>query len=175
MKKRKGATVLMATAFLAATGLAEAQDHKAAWSRMIECKASSAEYMGFVLDFQDEQEKKKLGVEAVQQPNSFISEYRLPSPVTVYNKYTTDKIAFTSSGVMAILDHRDAAALAKEQKLDIVMANDQKVLATKSVRKTKPLTKDGLTSWEEVTRDLSTVTTHPGKTLLGCSYRIVVN
>ncbi len=131
--------------------------------------------------------------------NPMLAEYKLPAPITVAGRYTTRRIAFTSTGVLAILDLPDPAPLARQlgisnaadpgplldalrkegpvpSEMAEAMRRSGKFLGEKIVsdttEKATPETRFG--SHTVIARNVSTVTSHPGKTLYGCSYRITL-
>lgn len=146
------------------------------WAAMIECRTPAPEYLGFVLgDFQQARYKAQLNIKRIHQDNLFLNEYELPTPIAVYG-YDTRRIVFTSSGVMAVVNERDPVQLAKRLGLEIAYQQGEKVLASKLITRTEPEPYIGdTTMWQEVTQDLSTVSSHPGKTLVGCSYAMKTN
>lgn len=151
---------------------AEAPD----WAAMIECRTPASEYLDFVMgDFQQARYKARLKIKRIAQDNPFINEYELPVLITAYG-YDTRRIVFTSSGIMAVVDEQEPAQLAKRLGLDIAYQQGEKILASKLISKTQPEPYiNDVMMWQEVARDLSTVDTHPGKTLVGCSYDIKTN
>ncbi len=146
------------------------------WAAMIECRTAAPEYLSFVMgDFQQARYKARLKIKRITQDNPFIYEYELPTPITAYG-YDTRRIAFTSSGIMALVDEPDPAQLAKRLGLAIAYQQGEKILASKLISKTEPEPYiDDLLMWQEVRRELSTVSSHPGKTLVGCSYGMKTN
>jgi hypothetical protein len=94
----------------------------------------------------------------------------LPEPITVYG-YTTKKIAFTSAGIMAVVDENDPRQAAEKPHLDVVHQAGTKILATKTISESKPETIGEMKVWQKISRDLSTVDSHPNKMLVGCTYK----
>lgn len=160
-------TFLSSTLFTLAVAAATTQ---ADWVKMLECRAKFEQYTSFAMgDFQDEKFKKALGIKKVKQANSFIEEYELPKALDIYG-YTTNRIAFTSSGVMAIVNEKNPVQLAEKLQLGVEYNRGGKILATKVISETKPENIGGMQVWQKISKDLSTVTSHPDKTLVGCSY-----
>jgi hypothetical protein len=116
--------------------------------------------------------RKHLGLTEVESANFMLKEYRLATPITVFGR-TTSRIAFNSSGPLAILDEADPHPLARQ--LEIVPAIDAagKYLGDRVIAQTTEKVGDSTFS-TQITLNVSTVTTHPGKVLAGCSYRIEV-
>jgi hypothetical protein len=159
------------------------------------CKIDAPTYNGFALTL-DGSDKywKKRGWKKVKSPNLMMSEYQLLAPVEVAPGYTTDRIAFTSSAVLAILDLADPAPLAQAEKIENQMdpqpffddlvkegiATKEQIMAEVKFRKflgeriviDKSERDEALQMMvrTKVSVSLSTVTTHPGKTLYGCAY-----
>lgn len=140
---------------------------KVNWLDMLECKISHEEYLNFSYDIlQNEDSKKILGMQKIKQDNPFIEEYKLSKPITIYN-YSTDHIAFTSAGIMAIVDEKNPKQLAQKLDMNIEFDSGDKILATKIISPSEPKYFDPF-----LALDLSTITSHPNKTLVGCSYRV---
>lgn len=172
MRNKSGIGILWGLVLAACSAPALAEPAKKPdFAAMIECRTDFGDYQSFVLgDFQDEAYKKRLGVRLVKQDNFMLHEYALPRPISVHG-YSTSRIVFNSAGIMAVLDEAAAAALAERLKLDIVVNSGSKVLATRTLLETPPEKVAGMKMWRKVSMDLSTVTSHPGKTLVGCTYR----
>lgn len=142
------------------------------WERMIGCEVTFEEYQSFVLgDLQSADFKRRMNIRKVEQSNSFLSEYELPKAIQVFG-YSTRRVVFTSSGIMAVLEESDSKSLAAKLELPVTMSFGPKILATRVLKETSPEIVAGMQTWKKVSRDLSTVTSHPGKTLVGCTYRL---
>lgn len=142
------------------------------WADMIECKSEFGDYQDFVLtQFQDAAYKKVNGVSTVAQSNAFVNEYALKTPVTVFG-YSTRRILFTNAGVMAIVDEADAPGLAQRLGFENVMNQGERVKATKLVSQSAPETIGQTKVSRRISLDLSTMPGYPGKTVVGCSYRV---
>jgi hypothetical protein len=116
--------------------------------------------------------RRHFGMTEVKSPNFMLKQYRLARPVQVFGR-STSLIAFNSSGPMAVLDETDPHALAKALKIEPVIDVPAKFMGERVIAE-KTETADGLTTQTRITLNVSTVTTHPGKTLAGCSYKIEV-
>lgn len=164
----------------------------------IECRLDARAYTGFALALNGEEKiaDKRRWVR-IDTENPFLNEYKLPAPITVAGHYSTRRIAFTSSGVLAILDLDDPAVVAQEQEIknaldpnpliEAMIASGKatraeieaatkarKFLGEKVVvdRTELPTADESLGVHTIIGRNVSNATTHPGKTFYGCSYRI---
>lgn len=164
----------------------------------IECRLDAPAYNGFALALNGEE---KIAVKRrwvpIKTKNFLMNEYELPAPITVAGHYSTRRIAFTSNGVLAILDLADPAVLAREQGIENAAdpnplieamiasgkATPQEIeAATKSrkflgekilIDRTEPAAAgESFGTHTVIGRNVSNVASHPGKTLYGCSYRI---
>lgn len=164
----------------------------------IECRLDAPLYNGFALALNGEEEiaKKRRWVR-IKSKNFFMNEYQLPAPVTVAGDYSTRRIAFTSSGVLAILDLADPTLLAR--KMDVENSADASPLIEAMIasgkatpaeieaartsgkflgeavlvnRVERPAAGERFGTHTVIARNISNVTSHPGKTLYGCTYRI---
>jgi hypothetical protein len=140
---------------------------------LVECREDSRTYNSFALWLAGEPAAAEaLGWQEVASENPFLKEYGLPVAIGVFG-HDTDRVAFTASGPMAVLDGVAPGELAK--KLGIVpdIATAGKFLGEKVILEAKE--EDlGMVFETRVALNVSTVDSHPGKTLAGCSYRIEV-
>lgn len=81
----------------------------------------------------------------------------------------TGSIVFTAAGPMAVLDGIAAPELARELGVVAVFSTPEKFLGEKVVAQNTEET-DELTFSTDIKLNISTVESHPGKTLAGCSY-----
>ncbi|WP_034159606.1 hypothetical protein [Sphingomonas sp. ERG5] len=137
----------------------------------INCAIDARDYMGFAITLGDEDAGyRKRGWVKQESGNLFLSQYRLPAPIEIAG-HQTRTIVFSSDAVMAVLDIADPAELVKHEKIENVVPGSSKFLGEREILKT--VEKDPENGWTittRVTRTLSNVSSHPGKTLLGCSY-----
>jgi hypothetical protein len=116
------------------------------------------------------QARARLGLTEEKSANFLLKAYALKAPITVFGRQTRH-IVFNSSGPMAVLDEADPHPLARQ--LDIQPTIDQpgKFLGAREISaKSDKGEAGGFTYTTHVTLNVSTVTSHPGKTLAGCSY-----
>lgn len=168
----------------------------------INCHLDAPTYNAFALTVAgDEKMAARLGWRKIEGANPFLAEYDLPTPVLVTGIWTTRRIAFSSSGVLAILDLADPATLAKDEEIVNALDTDAAIgaiadaaaaagVATRDeveadvrfrkflgervlVDVTEPADEeDGFGTHTVIARSISNVSSHPGKTIYGCSYRI---
>lgn len=164
----------------------------------IECRLDAPVYNGFALALNGEEKiADERGWVRIRNKNFLMNEYELPAPIVVAGHYSTRRIAFTSSGVLAILDLADPALLAREQGIDNAVdpsplieamiasgkATPREIEAAPRSRKflgekilvdrtELPALGESFGARTVIGRNVSNVTTHPGRTLYGCSYRI---
>jgi len=164
----------------------------------LECRLDAPAYNGFAMALNGEEKiaDKRRWVR-IDTSNPFMNEYELPAPITVARHYSTRRIAFTSSGVLAILDLADPATIAQEQEIKNALdpaplieamvasgkatraeleaaARSRKFLGEKILvdRTERPTAGESFGTHTIIGRNVSNATTHPGKTFYGCSYRI---
>lgn len=169
---------LLPPILLLMAGPALAQDEvdpaSLALSDIIGCKLKDVpSWNGFAFWFNDNDDaKRQHGMVAVKGSNPFLAEYRLAAPITVFGR-STDRVAFGSSGLMAILADVTPQALAKELDATAVIDVPGKFMAE---RKIVEAPFDGgsemFQGTARISLNVSTVSSHPGKVLAGCSYRI---
>lgn len=166
----------------------------------IECRLDAPAYNGFAFALEgEEQIARKRKWFKVPSTNPMMHEYQLPAAITVAEHYTTRRIALTSSGILAILDLPDPApfaqtlgienaantealmaALGAEGPVPAEMADaarrSGKFLGEKIVSETTETAtpENRFGAHTVISLNVSTVRSHPGKTLYGCAYRMTL-
>lgn len=137
----------------------------------INCKLDARQYMGFSVTLSAEDGGfKKRGWKKQESGNLFLSQYLLPSPINVAG-YKTNKIVFSANAVLAVLDVADPSKLALQEKIQNSFPGSDKFLGERElINKVEKDQETGWTVTTRITRNISTVSSHPGKTLVGCSY-----
>lgn len=141
---------------------------------IIACKLEGVlTWNGFAFWFHDNDDAKRhYGMEAVKGSNPFLSEYRLAAPITVFGR-TTDRVAFSNAGLMAVLSDITPQALASEMDISPIIDTPGKYMGERVI--VEAPFDGGSPAFQGTSRialNISTVTSHPGKVLAGCSYRI---
>jgi hypothetical protein len=140
---------------------------------VISCKIDVPSYNGFAFWFHDNKDAhKQYGLTPIKGgANPFLSEYRLAKPITVFGQ-TTNHIAFTNSGLLAVLSGVTAAQMADQ--LDVRDGGDfmGKYLAERVVSADRIDDDEiDLHGVKRITINVSTVSTHPDRVFVGCGYR----
>ena len=139
---------------------------------LIECRGDIAGLTALAPALEDPLKAVALGWQPLPQTNMFMTEYRLASPIRVFG-HGTDHIAFTGSSVMAILDLPDPRPLASELGLETAIDTPTKAMFGKELRSEDSRdAESGQVLIESVILNVSNVSSHPGKTLVGCSYSL---
>lgn len=171
---------LIAAALLTALPLpALAQDTDPAWdpaqvdlSALISCQGQPEQFMALAIAIQDPLKAVSLGWRPLPQTNMFMTEYALNAPVTVFG-HSSQHIAFAGSSVMAILDMPDPRPLARQLGLEAAVDTPEKAMFGKEVLSEETADKaSGKVLIRSAVLSVSNVTSHPGKTLAGCTYSI---
>ncbi|HDS0947997.1 TPA: hypothetical protein QDZ34_003854 [Stenotrophomonas maltophilia] len=139
---------------------------------LIECRQGVAEHAALAPLLADPLKAVAQGLQPLPQGNPFMSEYRLATPITVFGQ-PTERIAIAGASVMAVLDQADPRPLAKRLALETGYDQDGKFMAGRELVSrdvTDPGT--GEAQIESIILSVSTVATHPGKTLAGCTYSL---
>lgn len=163
----------------------------------IECRLAASTYNGFALALNGEERiASKRHWVRVASKSALMNEYDLPAPITVAGHHSTRRVAFTANAVLAVLDLPDPATIAREQKIEnsvdasplidamiasgkatreeIAPIKSRKFLGDRvlSDRTELPEAEGAFGARTIISRNISNVSTHPGKTFYGCSYRI---
>lgn len=139
---------------------------------LIECRGDIGGLTALAPALEDPLKAVALGWQPLPQANMFMTEYRLASPIRVFG-HDSDHIAFSGGSVMAILDLPDPRPLAKELALETAIDTPAKAMFGKELRSEETRDVDsGKVLIESVVLNVSNVASHPGKTLVGCSYSL---
>lgn len=139
---------------------------------LIECRQRVADYDALAPVVADPLKAVANGLQPLEQRNQFMAEYRLASPITVFGQHA-EYITVSGASIMAILDMADPRPLAKGLKLEDGVDNPDKFMAGREVVArdvTDPRTGEPMI--ESIILSVSTVQSHPGKTLAGCTYSL---
>ncbi|NTJ66593.1 hypothetical protein G6M50_06790 [Agrobacterium rhizogenes] len=117
---------------------------------------------------------KQLSISELPSDNPFLREFQLSTPMTVFGRQT-NRIVFASTGPLAVFDETDPHSLAKQLGVTASVDQPNKFLGEKVILSRKDQRENSDTVLEtRISLNVSTVDTHPGKTLAGCSYSIEV-
>jgi|GEM_PF-69420 len=141
-------------------------------ARLISCQDQPEAFLSLAIAVQEPLNAVSLGWRPLPQTNMFMTEYALNQPVTVFG-HRSDHIAFAGSAVMAILDLPDPRPLAKELTLETAVDTPEKAMFGKELLSEEFIDpKTGKAMVRSAVLSVSNVTSHPGKTLVGCTYSI---
>ena len=139
---------------------------------LIECRQSVSDYDAVAPVVADPLKAVANGLQPLPQTNQFMTEFRLAAPIKVFGE-RAEYITVAGASIMAILDLADPRPLAKRLALEDGVDTPAKFMAGRELVSrdvTDPRTGEALI--ESVILSLSTVKTHPGKTLAGCTYSL---
>lgn len=137
---------------------------------LIECRSTLPAYTAFAE--QATQGAPPAGWTRIDQDNSLLIEFRLARPMTVFGR-TTSHVAFASSALLAIFDGADPKAIAGPLGISDQAGAAAKFLGERIVSQSAEEDRDlGSRFVTRIALNVSTVDTHPGKVLAGCSYRV---
>uniref|UniRef100_UPI00333E60F4 hypothetical protein n=1 Tax=Castellaniella defragrans TaxID=75697 RepID=UPI00333E60F4 len=100
--------------------------------------------------------------------NPYVAEFTMPTPVDIYG-HSASTLIMAGDGIMAVLNGDLVDSLSKQLNLrvsDVPLASHIRTRAVQSLDLGHGMRVD-------VTQTVSTITSHPGKTLVGCEYRLV--
>jgi hypothetical protein len=163
---------IVALAFALSPEMAVAQGDQASdLAALIECRADVQAWNDLAFSLMEGwTAAAALGWKARPSDNPFLQEYDLPQSIGVFG-HNTDRIALTATGPMAVLDDVTPATLAAELGITPTIASPEKFLGEKVIVE-KREEDGGMVFITRVSLNVSSVVTHPGLTLAGCSYSI---
>ncbi|WP_376702666.1 hypothetical protein RQ479_22320 [Mesorhizobium sp. ISC25] len=140
---------------------------------LIKCRADVSTYAGFALWLSDRPDAPaKLGWKDVPAGNPFLKQYEIAGPasrVRARNGIRRPYRDRADSGV----DDVSAPDLARELGVTAQISTPEKFLGEKIVVESSEEA-DGMTFSTRIALNVSTVKSHPGKVLAGCSYALDV-
>ena len=170
--------IFVSTQVSTAAMTAEEDPSKIDLAKLIECTTYDVpSYNSFAMWLtgpESTEAMRQFGITEQPSNSLLLREFKLAKPITVFGRQT-DRIAFASSGPLALLNEADPHPLAKE--LDVTAAVDRfdKFLAEREIFSNKEQLENSDTVLHtRIALDVSTDIYHPGKTLAGCSYSIEV-
>lgn len=139
---------------------------------LIECRRELADFTYLAPALEDPLKAVALGWRPLPQANLFLTEFKLIAPISVFG-HATDHIAFSGNSVLAILDLPDPRPLAKQLELETAIDTPAKAMFGKELRSEEERDEaSGVTFIDSAVLNVSNVDSHPGKTLVGCSYSL---
>ncbi|MDQ7760307.1 hypothetical protein RAB70_11245 [Xanthomonas sontii] len=139
---------------------------------LLECRKHEADFAALAPLLADPLKAVAHGWRPLPQSNLFMTEYALTRPIQVFG-YSSERIAFSGASVMAILDLPDPRPLAKRLNLEAAVDTPKKAMFGREVlSRDVHDPKTGEPMIESIILSVSTVKSHPGKTLAGCSYSL---
>lgn len=139
---------------------------------LVECRGDIAQFQALAPALEDPLQAVALGWRPLPQANLFLTEFELLAPISVFG-HLTDRIAFAGESILAIIDLPDPRPLARQLELETGIDTPAKAMFGKEVRSVEvadPRTGEVLI--ESMVLAVSNVDSHPGKTLVGCSYSL---
>jgi len=139
---------------------------------LIECRQGVADQAALAPLLADPLKAVAQGLQPLPQGNQFMSEFRLAKPISVFGM-STERVAVAGASIMAVLDQADPRPLAKRLALETGYDQDGKFMAGRElVSRDVTDPKTGEAQIESIILSVSTVASHPGKTLAGCTYSL---
>ena len=139
---------------------------------LVECRRELSDFHYLAPALADPLQALALGWRPLPQANLFMTEFALNTPITVFG-HSTAHIAFTGDSIIAVLDLPDPRPLAKQLELETAIDTPAKAMFGKElVSLEEPNAEAGVTFIRSVVLNVSNVASHPGKTLVGCSYSL---
>ncbi len=139
---------------------------------LIECRKALPDFHYLAPALADPLQAVSLGWRPLPQANLFMTEYTLTRPITVFG-HATDHIAFAGNSILAVLDLADPRPLARQLELETAIDTPDKAMFGKELLSEEETDAESGTAFiRSVVLNVSNVSSHPGKTLVGCSYSL---
>ena len=139
---------------------------------LIQCQRSVSEFAQLAPVVADPLKAVALGWQPLPQTNLFMAEYRLLTPIEVFGQ-RADHIAMAGGTIVALLELADPRPLARQLGLEEGVDTAEKVMYGRElVSRDVVDAQTGEALIESVILGVSTVKSHPGITLAGCTYSL---
>lgn len=140
--------------------------------KVLGCQASRADYLRLAnavteIYYDKPAQPALKGWSKAKDDNAFVAMFDLPEAVTVHGR-PTRQLMMAGEGILAVLDGDIADKLAGELKLAPAGEPLAGHIRVREVRSED--LGDGVAV--KIVQTVSTITTHPGKTMVGCEYRM---
>lgn len=143
---------------------------------LLQCEATVGDYNELAFWLTGENgSPEKLGWTKVESGNPFLLQYEMDKPVRVFGGETRT-VVFVGSGILAVLDSEVTAApaLARKLGIDPILDTPAKFMGEKEIAK-EVEENEMLILTTRISLNVSTVDSHPGKVLAGCSYNYKID
>lgn len=150
----------------------DAAEVRAELVKVLSCKAERADYLRLAnavteIYYDKPAQPALKGWSKAKNDNAFVVVFDLPEPVTVYGR-PARQLMMAGEGILAVLDGDIADKLAGELKLEAASEPLAGHIRVREVRSDD--LGDGVAL--KVVQTVSTIASHPGKTMAGCEYRM---
>lgn len=159
-------------ASLASPSVSDAGAVPADLAALIECRGELQQFHALAPALEEPLRAVALGWRPLPQANLFLTEFVLTAPIDVFG-HSTGHIAFSGNSVLAIIDLADPRPLARKLELETAIDTPAKAMFGKELRSVEVADPEsGEVLIESLVLNVSNVDSHPGKTLVGCSYSL---
>lgn len=142
--------------------------------RLIQCEGDMDSFQALNGPVESPLQAVSLGWTPLPRTNPFMAEFRLNQALPVFGRQI-DHFLVSGGTVMAILDAGTSSprSLAEQLSLEVALDEDGKFMAGREVT-SRDLVEpaSGQAIIESAVLGVSTVSTHPGKVLAGCTYSL---
>ena len=161
--------LVLATAFgLPRIASAQSDNPAADLPGLIECRTDAKAWGALAFSLMgDPGTAEALGWKERASDNPFLKEFDLPSQIRVFGR-STSRVAMTGTGPLAVLDDIAPDTLVAELGITPTISTPEKFSARSWSSKVRKRAREH--AYTRITLIVSTVDTHPGLVLAGCSY-----
>jgi hypothetical protein len=142
-------------------------------SDLLECRVGQGEYgMMASAIAADPNTAADYGLKAVPLANPLLLEFETNAPIAAFGMETS-RVAFASSGLLGLFQGADVRELASKFGVTATVDSGEKFLGEKMVSETMEDDADLKMRFRtRIALNISTVDTHPGIVLAGCTYSV---
>jgi hypothetical protein len=140
---------------------------------LISCRGTMQDWRDLAGAYHDPAIQASWGWRAVKVGDGLLEAIALRDPIVVFGEKVA-RVAFSGSGVVALLQHKTLQALVKELKLEPVVQGQAARIFGKTVQSTTEKLGDG-TLKTTISLSVSTSESYPGLVLAGCSYEVAMD
>jgi hypothetical protein len=158
------------SSFAAAKPAQPTSPPKPALADLLACHATMKDWFAFAMAYQEPGAVEAWGWKSAKVGDGFLQVFVLREPLKVFSERIS-RIAFSGSGVVALLEHKTLQQLARDLKLEPVSNSPSTQIFAKTLQ-SETVRSGDMTTTTRISLSASTSASYPGVVLAGCSYEV---